>query len=1047
MYESQSLTMFAKTHNIDRDELLSFLIECGVIKDIRTITDKGLKLGIKYKKGEKAGIWPVYGKETEELIKNHQFKIEKNNKESINNCINIINEPNNEYTQFITKFNNLLNQDKYIARSDYKELISDYKVYYDDLIVYNKNGTVLKAYSEYIKTSIDTLKRFIDIYDDIKDLSIDSKYVKKHNDEYINKHLNSEKEYLDNILKDDDDNIMLDDNQRRVVLSDEDCTMVIAGAGTGKTTTVEAKVKYLVDKQNIDPKDILIVTFTNKAVDELRTRIIDKRKIDCKICTFHSIGYNIVNKDSDKTPATEGYLFYVVSEYLKKNVLNQPDMVDSLVDFFAKYIETPFEDEKTLKDFFEFKTKGDYETLRSYINDYNQDDIIKLSQAHKTLDGEWVKSIEEAEIANDLYLNSINYEYEPRSPLGINDAKKLYTPDFIAEQNGIKVWIEHFGMINEDGTTNYSVELANKYKKAINEKIDLYKRNNTGNNIGKFNLIVTYNKHNDGRSYVEHIKDELTNKYGFKYLRRSNEEVYKKVVEIEESKYIKKLTNLIIRFINNYKSKGYSIDKIDDFMANTENPRNRIFYKLCRRCMNEYDNKLKERNYIDFQDMINDSIAILKDISNNKEKIINHYKYIIVDEYQDISNQRFQFTKTLADVLGAKVMVVGDDWQSIYAFSGSDVKLFIDFHNSMGYALKLDIVKTYRNSQELIDIAGNFVLKNKKGQIVKRLESGKPSLNKSPVVIKSYIEPNKDQMKQMKKEGKKGGLYYYLGLLVDDMIKTIISDMPELINTKRVYKKDDEPDILLIGRFGFDAENLGKNSDLFLYDNVKNKIKSVNYPNINIAFLTAHSSKGLSAKNVIIINALNDKYGFPSKIENDPLLKVVITEDKGIDYAEERRLFYVALTRTKNRVYIAVPENRPSEFIVELLTDKIYKNIETAGTINLNEIANNRQIRLCPICGAPLVYHYNKNYGLRLYMCTNEQELCGFMTNNLEPEIPMSIHKCDNCQAGFLIVQKGTNKFEHGSPYYLKCTKDCKNKDGKPYRISEAKYRHWLEEK
>lgn len=77
-------------------------------------------------------------------------------------------------------------------------------------------------------------------------------------------------------------------------------------------------------------------------------------------------------------------------------------------------------------------------------------------------------------------------------------------------------------------------------------------------------------------------------------------------------------------------------------------------------------------------------------------------------------------------------------------------------------------------------------------------------------------------------------------------------------------------------------------------------------------------------------------------------------------------------------------------------------------------------------------------------MCTNEKELCGFMTNNLEPKIPMGIHKCDNCQDGFLIVQKGNNKFEHGSPYYLKCTQDCKNSDGKPYRISEAKYRRWL---
>ena len=133
--------------------------------------------------------------------------------------------------------------------------------------------------------------------------------------------------------------------------------------------------------------------------------------------------------------------------------------------------------------------------------------------------------------------------------------------------------------------------------------------------------------------------------------------------------------------------------------------------------------------------------------------------------------------------------------------------------------------------------------------------------------------------------------------------------------------------ILLLGRFGFDADHLEK-SGLFEYVNLSSRIKSVRYPELRITFMTAHSSKGLGYDDVILINGKNEIYGFPSKIEDDPVLSFVVKGDRAIDYAEERRLFYVALTRTKNRVYIAVPEDKPSRFIVELLNDKVYNNIQ-----------------------------------------------------------------------------------------------------------------------
>ena len=221
----------------------------------------------------------------------------------------------------------------------------------------------------------------------------------------------------------------------------------------------------------------------------------------------------------------------------------------------------------------------------------------------------------------------------------------------------------------------------------------------------------------------------------------------------------------------------------------------------------------------------------------------------------------------------------------------------------MGYGQELKITRTYRNAQEVIDIAGNFVQKND-AQIKKSLIS--PKHIQKPVVIYSYSE------EYDKKEGQgKGGKYYYLGKQVEKIIGVILEQ-------NKAEGKSINSSILLIGRFNFDARNLCFSKD-FVYDEMNGKIFSKKYPKAKLEFLTAHSSKGLGYDNVVIVNARNEIYGFPSKIDDDPIMKYVIKDDTSMEYAEERRLFYVAMTRTKNRVYIVAPEKHPSEFILELL--------------------------------------------------------------------------------------------------------------------------------
>lgn len=225
----------------------------------------------------------------------------------------------------------------------------------------------------------------------------------------------------------------------------------------------------------------------------------------------------------------------------------------------------------------------------------------------------------------------------------------------------------------------------------------------------------------------------------------------------------------------------------------------------------------------------------------------------------------------------------------------------------------------------------------------------------------------------------------------------------------------------MLGRFGFDGDKLEK-SGLFEYINRGSKLKSVKYPKLNITFMTAHASKGLGYDNVIVVNGRNETYGFPSKVEDDPVLAFVIKGDRSIDYAEERRLFYVAMTRTKNRVYFIAPEQNPSEFLLEIKRD--YKNVVLRGNWNEEPPQNNIAKKTCPICGYPMQFRYKSAYGLRLYICTNDPEVCGFMTNEYKAG-KLSILKCDQCRDGYLVVKPGKE-----NSYFLGCTNYKKDGTG-----------------
>ena len=880
----------------------------------------------------------------------------------------------NVLISFDQDYSRLFSSERYISHRDMAQMQKAYGEYYKSL----KNRMIyqyVENHASSLRIDIPALQAFLR-----KMHTLDGD-VAAHNSAYVEKTLELEREYFDHILEKIDPNIRLDDEQRRAVITDDDHCLLVAGAGAGKTTTMAAKVKYLVEPKQVNPEEIIVISYTNKAIGELKERINKGLGIPAKICTFHAFAFEIVKQFSAEPPEVNFSSYKIISDMLERVIFNDKQLMRNLVLFLGYYFdltEDVFKFEN-LNQYHLYKAAQDYETLKSGLGDYIRKVQHQRNKQIKTITGEYLRSVQEVQIANFLYLNGLDYEYERPYPYGSLSSRKKYTPDFYITQGEHAVWLEHYALTESGYNSIFTPQQLAKYKKAIRDKRALHKSNKT-------TLLETWSLYNDRRPLMEHLQETLE-EAGFVMKPRNLEEVYRKIVETGKDKYIFKLIHFMMNFIEQYKTTGYDAGGFDILRKKTDNPRTLLFLDIAEQVYHYYQSVLKRNNQIDFADMINDAHFYLHEIE--RQNLTLPYKYIIIDEFQDIARQRFNLTKRLSEITQAKVVAVGDDWQSIYAFSGSDITLFTRFLELMGAGTELKITHTYRNSQELIDIAGGFVQKNTT-QIRKQLISPKHLDN--PVRVEVFD----DGFKPMKA----------LAETVEKLVGDILNEFGKASS------------ILLIGRYNYDMYKL-YNTGLFS-ELPGGRVRCEKYPQADITFMTAHSSKGLGYDNVILINMFEGKFGFPCQIEDDPIIKLVTYEDNSMPFAEERRLFYVAMTRTKNRVYIAAPKNRPSRFLVELIKDF---NIPHTDEMNM-EVVDLFSLR-CPVCGFPLKYEFNKNYGLPLWICTNDAEVCDFMTNDKVHK--HDIFKCPKCADGYLIVKmspKSGNVF-YGCTNYFRDGEKC----------------------
>ena len=437
-------------------------------------------------------------------------------------------------------------------------------------------------------------------------------------------------------------------------------------------------------------------------------------------------------------------------------------------------------------------------------------------------------------------------------------------------------------------TKKASLSLSQKIKREFDVEVPVY-------TFHKLAISILKEKYNYKITNPEILKDiihlffyetifsypnqmEMVLKY-FNISRYKNiKKEYRKLIDKNE-KSILLLEYTILTFINLFKCNNYDLSDFKKFFNRIKLTLNikkyikeKYFLLLTLNIYLLYTNYLENNDEIDFNDIIIKATNLIEHSGYNK-----NIKYVIIDEYQDTSLVRFNLIKEILNSTNSKLMVVGDDFQSIYRFTGCDINLFINFKKYFSNAKIMKIQTTYRNSDELIKVAGRFVMKNRM-QIKKNLKSNK--YLKNPIRI----------------------IYY----------SNIREEFKKLINS--IYNNS-HGNILVLGRNNNDVNMILDNE---LKIDKEGNITYLKNKNIKINYMTIHKSKGLESDNVIMINLIDNKIGLPSKIENEKILRLVSINNEKYPYSEERRLFYVGLTRTKNSVYLLCPRNKCSIFITEL---------------------------------------------------------------------------------------------------------------------------------
>ncbi|WP_414727758.1 UvrD-helicase domain-containing protein [Yoonia sp.] len=765
---------------------------------------------------------------------------------------------------------------------------------------------------------------------------------------FVDAQLDRWTEFLDTV-----ESMPLTPEQRLSVVVDEDATLVLAGAGSGKTSVITAKAAFLVKAGIRAPEELLLLAFARDAATEMSERIEARCGVPIAARTFHALAYEIIGEVEGEKPAlaptaTDDKAFLsLIRDILRYIVSRVGDVAETVIGWFAGFFD-------------DFPSPWDYKSAHEWYSEVESRNL-------RTLQGETVNSFEELLIANWLYRNGIAYEYEPTYEHKLTGTgRRVYTPDFRLTESG--VYIEHFGVRKKrtaDGTEQLTTAPfvdRDEYLAGMDWKRKVHAEHETV-------LIETYSWEREEGRLLDALAEKLAPHVTLKPI--PDIAIYDQVIQVG---VVDGFSSLIGTFLRHFKNGGYQIDDCSNKASTLKmGKRAEAFLNIFGAVFREYQNRLGDR--IDFEDMVIRATAHVESGRYNSP-----FRHILVDEFQDISTGRARLIKALkAQNADAKVFAVGDDWQSIYRFAGSDIHIMRNFGREFGGQFAgttgihrtVDLGRTFRSVDKIALASRRFVLRNP-AQITKTVRAAGET--DQPAIRVAWTRRDNAEN------------------VLDETLASL---------SETCADGDQKPSVLLLGRYRFSEPDLRR--------------LRRQHPALSLSFKTIHASKGLEADHVIILGADKARMGFPSMIVDDPLLSLVSPEVEPFENAEERRVMYVAMTRARRSVTILSSDARPSVFVTELMNDPDY------GVVSPVEVTE--RTHTCLQCGGRLLYMPGQD-GPGWYRCEHVK-LCGNRMSACPEcgvglpvrDVKNGVMKCSECNAlqqacpscddGWLIERRG----------------------------------------
>lgn len=627
-------------------------------------------------------------------------------------------------------------------------------------------------------------------------------------------------------------------------------TLVVAGAGSGKTFVLVGRAKYLVSSERTTEDKILMLAYNKAAAMELSRRTKDSG-IEVTASTFHAFGGNVINGPNVRT-----YVAFAKDGEVKKFLENQlkNELSESSRSELAQYFA---QDLVPHRDYDEFESLNEYSAyVRATIPRTLMDEQVK---SH----GEWL-------IANYLFTHSIPYTYESLYEGG-KSPKDRHKPDFfIWQSEEAPIWIEYFGT---DRLNSVAPGISQEgYLNGIKWKKEVHARNSTI-------LIDLYYYDLKEETLLKKLEAALK-QHGVKSKPKSDEDILRQANEIGyDSRFLK----ICEQFLRHVRAKRLSTYELIALAGSQE--RDKAFMGVFNQFLSAYEKELEKLKLPDYAELIHGAADA---ISNSKYEF--GFTHVLVDEFQDISWDRYRLINAMK-IANPKLEItcVGDDWQSIYRFGGSDVSIMREASKPKRRRKRTDLTATYRLPQTIADISRIFILKNP-------LQLEKEVYSKSDLDVIGKVVTHWD----MKQKENKDNL-----LRVIERIGSDSTDPSKSIRVLARYLNN------LPGDFPRDTKKHLESAKKFIEEHWEGLVD----------VSSIHAAKGLEADYVVVMDLVQDIRGFPSTIEDDPVMRLVMPEKDLLQHGEERRLFYVALTRARRETHLISPVSAPSLFTLEMLRD------------------------------------------------------------------------------------------------------------------------------